>query len=496
MHVTDALKLLHSSLQPVNYIEIGCRKGECLALASCPSVAVAPDFAIEHALHAPTRFFRESSADFFSRFDLRKLLDGPVDLALIRDTHNAASALQVFVNLEKNADARSIVLVHFLLSSTAGATGSIYKLIPVLRRERPDLIIDVFETEAGGLAAIGNLDPGNSELSDRLTNHHASLIDEHSGCDTAEAIRDQLALRPAALLREFAGSLATRRPTVQAQGNHSSLDLYLELLKRSLLNEIYLDDELRLLYLRDCLAGTDTFEFASFHDIRGKRRAAYKRLRACRQVGDFLDMDIRRSGFAHTMIGRKRLDSLQQCLEQVVSQKIPGDFMECGVWRGGACIFMAGFLVAHGMTDRKVFVADSFDGLPESRMEADLALDLRKNHYPELAVDLKTVKENFSLYGLLLPNIEFLKGWFKDTLPHAPVDRLAVLRLDGDLYESTMDALTNLYDRVSPGGIVIVDDYVLPMCRQALNDFFASRDQQVPEISRIDWAGARFIKPL
>ncbi len=99
------------------------------------------------------------------------------------------------------------------------------------------------------------------------------------------------------------------------------------------------------------------------------------------------------------------------------------------------------------------------------------------------------MQDNFRRYGLLDDQVRFLKGWFRDTLPDAPIERLAVLRLDGDLYESTIQALECLYDRLSAGGYVIVDDYGnVAGCRQAVHDFRAQRGINDP-IRPIDWAG-------
>ena len=104
----------------------------------------------------------------------------------------------------------------------------------------------------------------------------------------------------------------------------------------------------------------------------------------------------------------------------------------------------------------------------------------------EIALSLEEVQELFARYDLLDEQVGFLKGWFKDTLPTAPIERLALLRLDGDLYESTMDALTALYDRLSPGGFVIVDDYyALAACQQAVDEFRAARGADEP-LERID----------
>src|SRR6202041_679889 len=116
-----------------------------------------------------------------------------------------------------------------------------------------------------------------------------------------------------------------------------------------------------------------------------------------------------------------------------------------------------------------------------------------KAAYPELAVSLENVKENFSVYGLGGPNVHYLKGWFKDTLPGAPGSQIALLRMDGDLYESTMDILVNVYDKVVPGGVVIVDDYgAVEACRRAVDAFFAARGLPSPQLEKIDWTGVWF----
>jgi len=270
---------------------------------------------------------------------------------------------------------------------------------------------------------------------------------------------------------------------------------YLNLLKSSLLNEIYLDDELRLLYLRDCLQGDIGFDYSIYHDVRNTLPKRYEALKESRQIGRFPDRSIHNSGFSHTMIGRARLDSLHGCLDQIRANGVPGDLIECGVWRGGACIFMAGWLKEHGLTDRYVYLADSFDGVPRSSHDADKELHLAKDRYPELAVSQETVEQNFALYDLLDGNIRFLKGQFKDTLSTASIDQIALLRLDGDLYESTMDSLVTLYDKVAAGGIVIVDDYgVLPPCRQAVHDYFEVHREPLPDFQQADWSGIYWVK--
>jgi glycosyltransferase involved in cell wall biosynthesis len=175
---------------------------------------------------------------------------------------------------------------------------------------------------------------------------------------------------------------------------------------------------------------------------------------------------------AQTMIGTVRMRNIRYLVEKVIEDTIPGDLLEAGVWRGGACIYMRGILIAHGQTDRAVWAADSFAGLPVADPER-YPIDAGDTHhtFKELAVSLEEVQANFARYGLLDENVRFLKGWFEDTLPKAPIERLALLRLDGDMYSSTIQTLDALYQKVSPGGFVIIDDYILPACRKAVDDF-------------------------
>jgi O-methyltransferase len=195
------------------------------------------------------------------------------------------------------------------------------------------------------------------------------------------------------------------------------------------------------------------------------------------------------NALAFTMIGRQRLDNLHFCCEEVLKHQVPGDFIETGVWRGGAVILMRAVLLAYGVEDRLVWVADSFAGLPRPN-EEKYALDRGDRHHTrdELKVPLETVESNFSAFGLLDSHVRFLKGWFSETLPGAPIERLAILRLDGDMYESTIDSLTWLYHKLSRGGFLIVDDYGLSGCRRAVDDFRAQHGIREP-MKRIDWTG-------
>ena len=256
--------------------------------------------------------------------------------------------------------------------------------------------------------------------------------------------------------------------------------LYLDLMKRCVTNLIYLEEENNnllssfvnnLTYLYYCLNnGKNPFIL--------KQKQEEKR-----SIG--LDWP----GTAHTMIGLKRLDNIQYCLEDVLVNNVPGDLIEAGVWRGGASIFMRAILKANGVKNRQVWLADSFAGLPTpntKKYPQDAGMYL--NLFPQLAVSLEEVKINFSRYDLLDEQVNFLKGWFCDTLPNAPIEQLAVIRTDGDLYESTTDILTNLYPKLSIGGYVIIDDYVINACRQAVDDYREAQGIR-EEIIPIDWTG-------
>jgi O-methyltransferase len=193
---------------------------------------------------------------------------------------------------------------------------------------------------------------------------------------------------------------------------------------------------------------------------------------------------------AETMIGMRRLDNLQRCVTDVIFRGVPGDLIETGVWRGGASIFMRAILKAYGDTQRKVWLADSFQGLPRpdtSRYPADAGSRLWMA--PELAVSLDDVKANFARYGLLDEQVCFLPGFFRHTLPNAAVKQLSILRLDGDLYESTIVALRTLYAKLATGGYVIIDDYgAIPACKKAVHDFREEQGIDDP-IQQIDGAG-------
>jgi hypothetical protein len=239
---------------------------------------------------------------------------------------------------------------------------------------------------------------------------------------------------------------------------------------------------------------------------------------------------------AHTMVGLKRLDHLQMCVETVLSDAVPGDFVEAGVLRGGASIFMRAVLKAHGVTDRKIIACDTFvaptplptgflfrlglrvvswmSRVPSRRWQRQLFLALQKirgdqRRFPmvtdpsdqlidgamavirnprllRVSVDrtsLNAVRSHFARYGLLDSQVVFLQGFFSDTLPAVPIERVALLRLDGDTYESTRDVLVAMYPKLQPHGYCVIDDYALTDCRRAVDEYRAEhgiRDEILP----------------
>jgi O-methyltransferase len=265
----------------------------------------------------------------------------------------------------------------------------------------------------------------------------------------------------------------------------SPRELYLDLLKKCLTRSIF-GEQYQLVE-----PGVRSIKRMLYAPVR--KLLALRRLEVVRRVP--FDPTLRAEGRdlpaeAETMIGAVRLDNLQMCVADVIEQKVPGDLIETGAWRGGATIFMRAILRAYSDTERVVWVADSFQGLPTpdpSLYPQDRAD--RSWAHAELAVSLDDVKANFERYGLLDDQVRFLRGWFRDTLPVAPIERLALLRLDGDMYESTMIGLESLYPKLSSGGYVIVDDYgALKGCRAAVDDF--RREHAITEeLKWIDWTG-------
>ena len=193
-----------------------------------------------------------------------------------------------------------------------------------------------------------------------------------------------------------------------------------------------------------------------------------------------------------TMVGLKRLDDLQACVESVVADGVDGDVIEAGAWRGGASILARATLDSLGADDRLVWVADSFQGLPApdpGGFPEDDYLDLSQVEF--LSVPAEEVRRHLARFGCE-DGVELVEGFFDQTLPTLRGHRWSVVRLDGDTYEATWVGLESLYPGLSAGGYLIIDDYVLiPECRRAVNDFRHEHGITEP-LEEIDWNGVRW----
>jgi len=247
--------------------------------------------------------------------------------------------------------------------------------------------------------------------------------------------------------------------TMPVERTTDAASLYLDLLKRSLTGALAEDNDSILGGVRT--AGSISLKrrlgnFAGRMASRVNVEVVYKKPYdpALREVGR--DWPSR----AESMIGLRRMENIQHCVQTVLDDDVPGDLIEAGVWRGGACIFMKANLMSRSDTSRVVWVADSFQGLPPPNATlypADTGDDLHTRS--GLSVGADQVRHNFERYGVLDDRVKFLVGWFKDTLPSAPIEALSVMRLDGDMYESTWQAIEALYPKLSPGGFCIIDDF-------------------------------------
>ena len=255
--------------------------------------------------------------------------------------------------------------------------------------------------------------------------------------------------------------------------------MYLDIVKRALRHDLY--------WPRDREIPTE-FEVPEFAEA--VRQAHAEGTIDFRDLTSVPDVGWSWPKYGQTMVGEARLENVQMTVETVLADGVPGDLIEAGVWRGGVTILMRAVLAAYGIEDRRVIVADSFRGLPPPNAEIYPADEGDIHHTAnQLAVSRDQVETNFRMYGLLDEQVEFLEGWFSDTLPTLEERRWAVVRVDGDMYESTTDALVNLYPGLSVGGFVIIDDYAHGPCRQAVEDFREAHRVSEP-IEKIDWTGA------
>ena len=187
---------------------------------------------------------------------------------------------------------------------------------------------------------------------------------------------------------------------------------------------------------------------------------------------------------ALTMIGLRRLNNFQQIIESVVRENVSGDVIECGVWRGGACIYASAVLESL-QSEKKIYVADSFCGFQKPKNHIDKMATFIDEPY--LKVSLEEVQQNFKKYNLLNNQVIFVSGYFEQTLPNLQA-QFSVIRADADLFEPTAEILTYLYPKLSIGGYIIIDDYAIDACRWAV-EAYRQKCHITEQVYMIDQSG-------
>ncbi|MFZ6004082.1 MAG: CmcI family methyltransferase [Actinomycetota bacterium] len=264
---------------------------------------------------------------------------------------------------------------------------------------------------------------------------------------------------------------------------------YLELLKGSLLNEHYLENEIRLRYLARCLSNDEAVEPDRVRDPVRFQPDVYNRLRRRRRDGLTMPLDGANGFLPYTAMGRTRLDHLEQCLDSIRADGVPGDLIECGTGRGGGAIFLRGYLAAHELPDRKVWVADRFRASPAPAREARVV----DESMSDLKADLNLVRDAFERFDLLDDRVRFLQGPIDDTVPKAAVEQIALLRIGPEGGSAAGAVLEALYPKLSVGGFVVIDEYADPSCAAAVTAFRVDHGISAP-LEPVDWSAVGWQK--
>lgn len=193
-----------------------------------------------------------------------------------------------------------------------------------------------------------------------------------------------------------------------------------------------------------------------------------------------------------TMCSNARLRGLHRAVKHVVSAQVHGDIVECGTARGGSAALMGLTLKQLGVSDRTLWVFDTFEGLPVPTAD-DPDFEYASLFAGSCVGSLEDVSASFQRLGIL-DQARFVKGLFQETLPTAAVDQIAVLHIDGDWYDSVKTCLEHLYDRVADGGVIQIDDYgAWKGARRAVDEFFDRRSVPL-RLRRLDYTGRQLIK--
>ncbi len=207
----------------------------------------------------------------------------------------------------------------------------------------------------------------------------------------------------------------------------------------------------------------------------------------------------------YTMTSRERMYGLLEAIKYIENNQVAGDVVECGVWKGGSMLAIAEGLASLGNTSRELFLYDTFEGMPPPGTEDVSYTDQKAESLLEQDQDkeasliwaystLETVKKTMSLCKYPAEKIQYIKGKVEDTIPHSIPEKIALLRLDTDWYESTKHELVHLFPRLVQGGVLIIDDYGFwKGARQAVDEYF--RDNKIPILlTRMDDTGRMAVK--
>jgi O-methyltransferase len=199
----------------------------------------------------------------------------------------------------------------------------------------------------------------------------------------------------------------------------------------------------------------------------------------------------------YTMVTNKNLIALYRLVQHVDKMGLPGDIVECGVWNGGSAAIMGvAAQKTNNCKNRRLWLFDSFEGLPPpTEKDGDLE---RRNYFAGWCKgDANKVRWIFGKLGVPLEVVSIVPGWFDKTLRGSPVNCIAILHVDADWYDSVKLVLDVFYDKVTPGGFIILNDYgAWPGCNQAVNDFFAEQNLNESCLTIVEPStGAYFQKP-
>jgi O-methyltransferase len=197
----------------------------------------------------------------------------------------------------------------------------------------------------------------------------------------------------------------------------------------------------------------------------------------------------------YTLIGPERIENLDKLARRIERDRIPGDVVECGVCNGGSAAILAR-RATRSRLNRTVWLFDSFQGMPPVTEHDGVSFDGRtaQSHVGQEVGDIRRVNQVLRRVRSDMKRVRIVPGWFNDTFTSATIDKIALLNIDADWYESVKLCLDTFYDRVVPGGFVSFDDYGhWPSCKKAVDEFFKAR-QLTYKLHQADYTAHWFRK--